>query len=148
MSSEHLSFIKFIIERDINIIKKNWNTEYPGYQVEFNDQDNHSLIDRVRERTTLAISQIIEKFDKAIRYIIKKNEKSFFKNKTMVSINMKKSNFKVMILIDPVSKYIRVSTVLSSEQYVKNAIRWELDERYNEQDFDYLEIDEDEIYTL
>lgn len=139
-------FTRFIFERDINILKKNWNTNYPGYKVEFNDDVTHNLLDRVRERTNLTVLQIVEKFDKAILYVIKKNDKGFFKRKSMVAIDMKKSKFKVMILIDPESKYLRVSTILSPEQYVKNAIRWEIDE--SEEEFDIYEIEEDEIYAI
>ena len=100
------------------------------------------MIPRIQERTNLSVKEIQQKFEKAIDYIIKKNEQGFFKQKSMVEMFMKKSDFKIMIMINPKDNYIRISTVLSSSMKTKNAIRWKLNEEYRNCVFLSLEINE------
>ena len=37
-----------------------------------------------------------------------------------------------MIMINPEDKYVRLSTILSSDMSVKNAIKWELNEEFED----------------
>lgn len=137
------SFKEYIEEklvglRPLKIVRKNWKTDYPGYKVEFNNLENHPLIPRIQERTNLSISEISDKFDKAIKYVIKKNDKGFFKSKSMVEILLKKSEFKILLMINPEDNYIRFSTVLSKDMPSKNTIKWSI----NEEEIIYLELDD------
>jgi len=106
--------------------------KWQGYQVEFNDSMIHSLKDRISSRTDLSDDEVKFKISKGIDYIIKKDMKGFFKRKSMVAINFKKSNFKAMIMINPDDKYVRLSTILASDMNVKNAIRWDINESFDE----------------
>ena len=105
---------------------------WKGYNVEFNDDTLHSLISRIEDRTKLAVDEVKEKIKKGIDYVIKKDIKGFFKNKSMVAMNFKKSNFKAMIMINPEDKYVRLSTILSSDMSVKNAIKWDINEEFKD----------------
>jgi hypothetical protein len=127
-----IHFSEFIKEKmtrkSINIVKKNWTIKIPGYTIQFNDIEKHPLIPRIRERTDLSLMEIKEKIKKAIEYLVKKNDKGFFKEKCMVEFFMKKSNFKLLIMINPENKYIRISTVLAPDMKTSNTIKWELNE--------------------
>lgn len=140
------SFKEYIDEvvsmrRPLKMVKKNWKTDYPGYTVEFNNLEDHPLIPRIQERTNLSINDIQGIFDKAIKYLIKKNDKGFFKRKSMVEFIMKKSEFKVLIMINPDDNYIRFSTVLSMDMPSKNTIKWTL----NEEEIDFVTFELEDI---
>lgn len=127
--------------KPLRIVRKNWKTDYPGYKVEFNNLSDHPLIPRIQDRTNLSITDIGNIFDKAILYIIKKNDKGFFRQKSMVEFLMKKSEFKVLIMINPEDKYIRFSTVLSKDMPSKNTIKWSLNEDEEELEVISFELD-------
>ncbi len=136
-------YINEKIERKaIRIVKKNWKTDYAGYTVEFNNLQDHPLIPRIQDRTDLTINQIKDKFDKAISYIIKKNDRGFFIKKSMVEFIMKKSEFKVLIMINPEDNYIRFSTVLSMDMPSKNTVKWNLNEEEEKLKLFKFELDE------
>ena len=126
--------------KPLRIVKKKWKTDYPGYTVEFNILEDHPLIPRIQDRTDLSLNDIKIKFDKAILYIIKKNNNGFFKQKSMVEFTLKKSEFKVLIMINPGDNYIRFSTVLGIDMKSSNVIRWNL----NEADLELFEFELDE----
>jgi len=119
-----------ISRKHLKLVKKKWNTSYENYKVEFNDIQNHELISRIQDRTNLTINDLQSKFDKTIKYIIKKNDLGFFKQKSMIEFTMKKSEFKILIMINPEDNYIRVSTVLSMDMPSKNTIKWNLNENF------------------
>jgi len=81
--------------------------------------------------------EIRNKVEKAILYTIKKDKKDFFKQKTMIAFNMTKSKFKVMILFNPFEepKYLRVSSILADDMTVRGAIKWNLNENININEF-------------
>jgi len=118
---------------DLNIKRKN-------YKIEFNNLSDHELIPRILNRTKIDLKEAKSKFEKAIDYVIKKNELGFFKNKSMVEMTMKKSEFKIMIMINPDDNYIRVSTVLSMDMPTKNTIKWNM----NEENIDFIQLEIDE----
>jgi hypothetical protein len=125
-------FSEFISEnmnrKPLRIVRKNWDIKVPGYKIEFNNLQDHPLIPRIQDRTDLTLNDIKTKFEKAVNYIVKKNDKGFFKQKTMVEFLMKKSDFKVLIMINPADKYIRISTVLASDMKTSNTVKWNLNE--------------------
>ncbi len=117
------------INEKLTIIKKKWKTNFPGYTVEYHDVQAHNLIPRIQDRSDISLADIGKKFEKAINYMIKKNEKGFFKQKTMVEFTLTKSQFKVLIMINPDDSYIRFSTILSMDMPSKNTIKWKLSEK-------------------
>ena len=115
--------------KPISYSKIKWNTLLDrDYTIVYNDSNNHNLLDRIKDRTDLLPYEVRNKVEKAIKYIIKKDKKDFFKQKTMVSFTMKKSKFKVMILFNPKDNYIRVSSILNMNMVVRGAIKWDLNE--------------------
>ena len=132
------TFREIALEEKLTIVKKKWNTSInPDYRVEYNDVQSHDLIPRILDRAKIGLVELGKKMSKAIEYIIKKNEKGFFKRKAMVAMNFTESDFKAMIMINPEDNYIRVSTILSSDMKVKNAVRWDI----NEEDCEFIELE-------
>ena len=130
-----------IPRKPLKIVKKNWNTNYENYKVEFNDVQNHELISRIQDRTNLTVNDLQSKFDKAIKYIIMKNDLGFFKQKSMIEFTMKKSEFKILIMINPEENYIRVSTILAMDMPSKNTIKWSLNEQFTSLEVFYFSLD-------
>jgi hypothetical protein len=118
----------YTIDEALKIVKKNWKSDFDGYKVEYNDVQQHELISRIQSRTDLTLNDIKKKLDKAIQYIIKKNEKGFFKTKVSVAIEFKESEFKALFLVNPENNYIRLNTILSKDMSTKNTIRWDMNE--------------------
>jgi len=132
--------IKFneLLEKVQKHNKIKWNRYLmPNYNITYNDNPRHNLLDRVMERTNLSPNKIKEKVEKAILYVIKKDKNNFFKRKTMIAFNMTKSKFKIMILFNPFEepKYLRVSSILADDMTVKGAIKWNLNENININEF-------------
>jgi len=122
--------IKYIIEA-LNIKKKNWNLSLDGFKVELNDDIEHNLIDRIKDRTNLSLNIIKDKLQNGLDYIGTKIEQDFFKNdKVLLSIDFTKSKFTALYLIKLQSKYIRVSSILSNDMIISKDIkvRWTLNE--------------------
>lgn len=112
----------------LKIVKKNWKSDFDGYRVEYNDAQNHHLIPRIQERTDISLNELKKKLDLGIQYMIKKNEKGFFKKELSVAIHFTESKFKALFYINPEEKYIRLQTILHPEMKTRNTIRWELNE--------------------
>jgi hypothetical protein len=120
----------------LKIVKKNWNpkSRVPGWQIIINDGDGHNLIDRVKDRTNLSTNEAKEKIQKAVDYVSKKIENGWFDkgknagNTRMMAINFEKSKFKMLVLVDPRQKVIRISTILSDDMTTRRTINWDLKE--------------------
>jgi hypothetical protein len=124
-----MTFLKYVeLNEALKIVKKNWTTDFPNYKVDYNDNNKHELISRIQDRTDLPLNKIKQKLDKGIQYIINKNEKKFFRNKTSVAITFKKSNFVAIFIINPQEKYIRLNSILSTDMKLTGTIRWDLSE--------------------
>jgi len=131
------SFIKELAEREalsdtldenLKIVKKNWGFKIPGYEIEINDKVKHSLLQRANIRTRVPLRQVQNAIQKGLEYIVKKIKDNKLTNKTMVSITFKKSDFKVLVLVNPEEKYLRVSTIMDSDMPTKKDIKWNLNE--------------------
>lgn len=112
------------ISEALKVVKKNWKLELPGWKIEINDKLDHSLLDRIAERTNLKSNQFSEKMRKGLEYVSKKN----IKKTVMIGLYFKKSNFTILYLVNPKDKFIRISSVLDSSMDVVNSIKWELNE--------------------
>jgi len=140
MTFEEYVYERLVVRKPLKIVRKNWDIKRDGYKIEFNNMEDHPLIPRIMDRTELSINDMKTKFEKAIDYVIKKNEKSFFKQKSMVEMLMKKSDFKIMIMINPSDNYIRISTVLATKMKTSNTIKWNMNEEIEERY--YFEMEE------
>ena len=109
----------------LKIKKKAWNIDVPGWKVQMNDKVQHSLLDRVKDRTDLSMNEMKEKIQKGVSYVTKKIKRP---GRTMVALNFKKSNFILMILIDNDKNFARVSTILDPNMKVSNALKWDISE--------------------
>lgn len=132
-----MGFKEFISE-ELKIVKKNWKLEIDDYTVEVNDKLDHDLLNRIYSRTNLKTNQFNEKLQKGLDYINSKLKKGKITKDIMIGINYTKSEFIVLFLVKPDSKYIRVSTVLDKDMIVKGSIKWDLNE-FN--DFNNTKID-------
>ncbi len=140
MTFEEYVYERLVVRKPLKIVRKNWDIKRDGYKIEFNNMEDHPLIPRIMDRTELSINDMKTKFEKAIDYVIKKNEKSFFKQKSMVEMLMKKSDFKIMIMINPSDNYIRISTVLATYMKTSDTIKWNMNEEIEERY--YFEMEE------
>lgn len=122
-----MSFKEFISE-ELKIVKKNWKLSLPDFTVEVNDKIDHALLDRIYARTNLKTNQFNEKLQKGLDYIYKKLQKGKITNDVMIGIKYTISDFIVLFLVKPESKYIRISTVLDSDMVQRGMIKWDLNE--------------------
>lgn len=116
------------IHEELKIKHKNWDLVLPGFIVEINDKDTHSILSRKDSRTELTANLLKDKLQKGINYIGKKLNKGFFEADTMVALNYVNSNFTALILVKPKGRYIRVSSILDSTMKTRNAIKWTINE--------------------
>lgn len=119
-------------------IKKNWkfsdNTETKEkYTIEINDSIEHSILDRIKDRTDIKINDMNSKLQAGIDYILNKANKDFFKKDiNYIDLKYTKSNFKVIFMIKPKTKYLRISSIFSLDMETKNSLHWEIKEFFNE----------------
>ena len=129
-------FRESLITEDLKIVKKKWNIKIPNYEVEVNDKkESHDMLKRIKDRTLMTPKQIQGIIESGLKYIVKK--KSFFKNdKNFVELTFNKSKFKILILFKPENKYLRVSSIMSLDMDVTNALHWDINEFHEEFKYD------------
>jgi hypothetical protein len=119
-------------------IKKNWkfsdNTETKEkYTIEINDSIEHSILDRIKDRTDIKINDMNSKLQAGIDYILNKANKDFFKKDiNYIELTYTNSKFKVIFMIKPKTKYLRISSIFNIDWDSKNSLKWEIKEFYNE----------------
>jgi hypothetical protein len=119
-------------------IKKNWkfsdnSDSTEKYTIEINDSDEHSILDRIKDRTDIKINAMNQKLQAGIDYILNKANKDFFKKDiNYIDLKYTKSNFKVIFMIKPKTKYLRISSIFNIDWDSKNSLKWEIKEFYNE----------------
>lgn len=113
---------------DLKIVKKNWNFKIPGYEVDINDKIKHSLTQRATLRTRASLNQVKKAIQSGLEYITRKIKNDKLTNRTMVSLTFLKSDFKVLVLVNPEEKYLRVSTIMDIDMPTKKDIKWNLNE--------------------
>lgn len=131
---------------ELKIVKKNWNFKIAGYNVDVNDKIKHSLIQRANLRTRASLNQVKKAIQSGLEYIVSKIKNDKLTNRTMVSITFKKSDFKVLVLVNPDEKYLRVSTIMDVDMPTKKDIKWNLNEF--QEIFWPLKIENDETFAF
>jgi len=87
------------IDESLNIVKKNWSLDIPGYTVDVNDKVQHSLLQRAQLRTRQPLNKIHKAMQHGLEYIVKKIENGKISNRTMISLTFTKSDFKLLVLV-------------------------------------------------
>lgn len=113
---------------DLKIVKKNWSFDIPGYTVDINDKVQHSLLQRAQLRTRTPLNKIHKAMQHGLEYIVKKINSGKISNRVMISLTFTKSEFKLLVLVNPDEKYLRVSTIMNPDMETKRDIKWNLNE--------------------
>lgn len=126
------NFKEYLVNEELKIVKKNWklsDTTNQDFVVEINDSPSHSIIDRIKDRTDMKLVNMNKKLQKGVDYILKKNQKGFFKYRvSYVELTYKKSNFKVIFMIKPEQKYLRISSIFEMSYNTEGAYYWNINE--------------------
>jgi hypothetical protein len=99
-----------------------------GFKIQFSNDAEHNLLDRIKDRTDLDYKKVQEIISRGIDYILKRWKSGKIKNRMEIDLHFTKSNFKTVILINPDDKYLRVKTILTPKMPTKRTIKWNLDE--------------------
>lgn len=118
------TFQRFIIESTLN----QWNTTKDGYKIEINDSKLHDIVERIMNRTKLNVEDFNKRLKSGLSLIIHKCNTGKITSKNMVALEYLKSEFKILFLVNPEEKYIRISSVLDKDMFTKGAIRWNINE--------------------
>ena len=123
----------------LKIVSKNWNIKIDGWEVQVNDKVEHSLYQRI-QRTNLDYKDLKEKIILGIKYVINKANKE-----NMYALYYKKSDFTILLLVKPETKFVRLSTILDSGMQFKGGLKWDINEFKN--DFPEIDISDFNINT-
>jgi len=134
------------LSEELKIKSKNWNFNVKNWSVEVNDKIKHSLIQRSQLRTEAPLNTVKKAIQTGLDYIVKKVDNNKLTNRTMVSLTFTKSDFKVLVLVNPDEKYLRVSTIMNTDMQTKKDIKWNLNEF--EETFWKLDINESETFAF
>jgi hypothetical protein len=122
----------------LKIIKKNWkfiDNSGQNYKIEINDDENHPILDRIKDRTnnSLSLNEFNVKLQKGIDLILNKAKNGFFKKDiSYIELTYTQSLFKVIIMIKPNSKYLRISSIFEMSFKTANALHWDIKEFFTE----------------
>ena len=120
------------------------NLRHKDYLIKINHSDIHSIIKRIRNRTSLTKEQIEQKIQNGINVMIQRIENNTLKSDKDICITFAISKFKVILKVNVTSKIIRLITILSNWMTDNYANRLILNEFYNHFDDDCYMITIDE----
>lgn len=139
----------------LKIVKKNWkftDKSKQDYEIEINDKENHSILKRIKERTNnqLGLNEFNEKLQKGVDLILFKAKKGFFKKDiSFIELTFTESLFKVIFMIKPSQKYLRINSIFEMSFKTDNALYWDINEFIEEfPEFKQQISDEYHFYTL
>ncbi len=122
----------------LKIIKKNWkfiDNSGQNYKIEINDDENHPILDRLKDRTnnSLSLNEFNAKLQKGIDLILHKAKNGFFKKDiSYIELTYTQSLFKVILMIKPNNKYLRISSIFEMSFKTANALHWDINEFFIE----------------
>lgn len=120
------------LNEQLKIVKKKWNlkdTLNLGYEISINDSEEHSIVDRMQNRTDVKLNDMNNKLQKGLDLILYKVKNNFFKRDiNYVELTYKKSNFKAIFMIKPKNKFIRLSSIFEISYSTDNALLWNINE--------------------
>jgi hypothetical protein len=99
-----------------------------NFQIIYKDSMEHSFINRVKERTDLTPKEVSIAISKGVDYILKRVKSGKIDGKLACAITFKKSNFKVVYIVNTWVKFLKIATILSSDMETTNAVSWNLKE--------------------
>lgn len=120
------------------------NLRHKDYLIKIKHSDVHSIIKRIRVRTSLTKEQIEQKIQNAINLMIQRIENNTLKTDKDICIIFAVSKFKVILNVKESSKIIYLITILSNWMSDNYANRMILNEFYNHFDEDSYIITIDE----
>jgi hypothetical protein len=120
------------------------NLRHKDYLIKIKHSDVHSIIKRIRVRTSLTKEQIEQKIQNAINLMIQRIENNTLKTDKDICIIFAISKFKVILNVKESSKIIYLITILSNWMSDNYANRMILNEFYNHFDEDSYIITIDE----
>lgn len=139
----------------LKVIKKNWkfvDNSKQDYTIEIHDNENHSILKRIKDRTNnqLGLNEFNSKLQKGVDLILRKAKKGLFKKEvSFVELTFAESLFKVIFMIKPSQKYLRISSIFEMSFKTDNALYWDINEFFEV--FPELKshrLDESQFYTL
>lgn len=143
------------LEEALKVIKKNWkfiDNSNQNYTIEINDSNSHSILSRIQTRTNnqLGLNQFNEKLQKGIDLILFKAKKGFFKKDiSFIELTYSQSLFKVIFMIKPLEKYLRINSVFEMSFTTSNALYWDINEFFEEfPELKSQKLNESDFYTL
>ena len=120
------------------------NLRHKDYLIKINHSDIHSIIKRIRIRTSLTKEQIEQKIQNGINMMIQRIENNTLKTDSDICITFAISKFKVILKVNSTSKIIKLITILSNWMTDFDSNRLILNEFYNHFDDDCYMITIDE----
>ena len=120
------------------------NLRHKEYLIKINHSDVHSIIKRIRFRTSLTKEQVEQKIQNGIDIMIQRIENNKLKTDKKICITFAISKFKVILKVDDITKIIILNTILSDKMPDNYTNRLVLNEFYNHFDDDCYMITIDE----
>lgn len=143
------------LKEALKIIKKNWkfiDNSNQNYTIEINDSNSHSILSRIQTRTNnqLGLNQFNEKLQKGVDLILFKAKKGFFKKDiSFIELTYSQSLFKVIFMIKPSQKYLRINSIFEMSFTTSNALYWDINEFFEEfPELKTQKLNESHFYTL
>lgn len=143
------------LKEALKVIKKNWkfvDNSNQNYLIEINDSNSHSILSRIQTRTNnqLGLNQFNEKLQKGIDLILLKAKKGFFKKDiSFIELTYSQSLFKVIFMIKPLEKYLRINSIFEMSFTTSNALYWNINEFFEEfPELKSQKLNESHFYTL
>lgn len=112
------------------------NLRHKEYLIKIKHSYTHSIIKRIRFRTSLTKEQIEQKIQNAINNMIQRIENNTLKTDKRICITFAISKFKVIFDVDDKLKIINLITILSNTMTDFDDYRIVLNEFYNHFDDD------------
>ena len=112
------------------------NLSHKDYSITIKHSDVHSIIKRIRFRTSLTKEQIEQKIQNAINIMIQRIENNTLKTDKDICITFAISKFKVILRVYTNTKTIILNTILSNAMTDFDTNRIVLNEFYNHFDDD------------
>lgn len=143
------------LEEALKIIKKNWkfiDNSNQNYKIQINDSNSHPILSRIQTRTNnqLGLNEFNQKLQKGIDLILFKAKNGFFKKDiSFIELTYTQSLFKVIFMIKPLEKYLRINSIFELSFTTSNALYWTINEFF--QEFPELKeqrLNEYHFYTL
>jgi hypothetical protein len=146
---------KIGLDEALKVIKKNWkftDNSNQKYTIEINDSNSHSILGRIQTRTNnqLGLNEFNKKLQKGVDLILLKAKNGFFKKDiSFIELTYSQSLFKVIFMIKPTEKYLRINSIFEMSFTTSNALYWNINEFFEEfPELKTQRIDESHFYTM